>query len=69
MELHFISSKTLKFLSEETTATVLAITSESEIDDNMDTLETITYLVAALGVIVLALCIVVASLLIYQYCR
>ena len=69
MELHFISSKTLKFLSEETTATVVAITSESEIDDNMDTLETITYLVAALGVIVLALCIVVASLLIYQYCR
>ena len=69
MEFHFISSKTLKFLSEETTATVVAITSESEIDDNMDTLETITYLVAALGVIVLALCIVVASLLIYQYCR
>ena len=69
MELHFISSKNLKVLSEETTPTVVATTSESAIDDNMDTLETITYLVAALGVIVLALCIVVASLLIYQYCR
>ena len=69
MELHFIYSKNLKVLSEETTTTIVATTSESEIDDNMDTLETITYLVAALGVIVLALCIVVASLLIYQYCR
>ena len=69
MELHFLSSKHLKFLTEETTTTEVATTSESEIDENMDTLETITYLVAALGVIVLALCIVVASLLIYQYCR
>ena len=35
----------------------------------MDSLEVVTYLLAALGVIVLGLCIVVASLLIYQYCR
>ena len=36
---------------------------------SMDSLDVVTYLLAALGVIVLGLCIVVASLLIYQYCR
>ena len=36
---------------------------------SMDSLDVVTYLLAALGVIVLVLCIIVASLLIYQYCR
>ena len=36
---------------------------------SMDSLDVVTYLLAALVVIVLGLCIVVASLLIYQYCR
>ena len=35
----------------------------------MDSLEIVTYMTAGLGVIVLGLCIIVASLLIYLYCR
>ena len=37
--------------------------------EGMDTLDIVTVLLAILGVIVLILCIVVAGLLIYQYCR
>ena len=35
----------------------------------MDSFEVVTYFIAGLGVIVLSLCIVVAGILIYQYCR
>ena len=35
----------------------------------MDGLESVTYFIAGLGVIVLSLCVIVAGLLIYQYCR
>ena len=35
----------------------------------MDSLEVVTYFIAALGVVVLGLCAVVAGILIYQYCR
>ena len=37
--------------------------------DKMDTFELMTYFIAALGVIVLCLCVVVASILIYHFCR
>ena len=37
--------------------------------DEMDSLELMTYFIAALGVIVLCLCVVVASILIYHFCR
>eukprot|EP00092_Neocalanus_flemingeri_P005234 GFUD01005627.1.p1 GENE.GFUD01005627.1~~GFUD01005627.1.p1 ORF type:complete len:522 (+),score=149.56 GFUD01005627.1:86-1651(+) len=39
------------------------------ISSKMDTIELLTLLVAGLGVLVLGLCVVVASLLIYQHCR
>ena len=35
----------------------------------MDSFELMTYFIAALGVIVLCLCVVVASILIYHFCR
>ena len=37
--------------------------------ESMDGLESVTYFIAGLGVVVLSLCVVVAGLLIYQYCR
>ena len=37
--------------------------------DKMDSMELMTYFIAALGVIVLCLCVVVASILIYHFCR
>ena len=37
--------------------------------DRMDSFELMTYFMAALGVIVLCLCVVVASILIYHFCR
>ena len=45
------------------------ITGASFNTDRMDTIDLLTYLVAALGVLVLGLCVVVASLLIYQHFR
>jgi len=39
------------------------------VSDRMETIELLTYIVAGLGVIVLGLCVVVASLIIYQHCR
>merc|ERR1712045_521115 len=43
--------------------------SSAEGGSTMDSLEIVTYMTAGLGVIVLGLCIIVASLLIYLYCR
>ena len=37
--------------------------------DRMDSFELVTYFIAVLGVIVLCLCVVVASILIYHFCR
>merc|ERR1712013_846235 len=45
------------------------VTEVEDIFDKMDMIDTLTYLVVGLGVLVLGLCVVVASLIIYQHCR
>ena len=45
------------------------VTEVDDIVDKMDTIDLLTYLVVGLGVVVLGLCVVVASLIIYQHCR
>jgi len=55
------------FTSKPTESTTFSTISDRS--SKMDSLEAVTYLIAALGVIVLGLCITVACLLIYQYCR
>ena len=49
--------------------TVGDVTEVDDIVDKMDTIDLLTYLVVGLGVVVLGLCVVVASLIIYQHCR
>ena len=52
--------------------TIRNITSGSSVvgaTDTMDSFELVTYFIAVLGVIVLCLCVVVASILIYHFCR
>ena len=39
------------------------------VEENMDSFEAVTYFIAGLGVVVLSLCVVVAAILIYQFCR
>jgi len=49
--------------------TVGDVTEVEDVFDKMDMIDTLTYLVVGLGVLVLGLCVVVASLIIYQHCR
>ena len=52
-----------------TPATVTITASVAEVSSGMDTLDIVTVLLAVLGVVVLILCVIVAGLLIYHYCR
>ena len=63
------SDTDISCLGSTTPATVTIPASVVEVSSDMDTLDIVTVLLAVLGVVVLILCVIVAGLLIYHYCR
>ena len=63
------SDTDISCLGSTTPATVTITASVAEVSSGMDTLDIVTVLLAVLGVVVLILCVIVAGLLIYHYCR